>query len=94
MTKLSECVSFPKKKEDRYYNEHGVIFYKNTEEIKGYNQALNECKDAVDKMELDVVALENIIYHEARTEHLKTSIEKHLVKAIADNLPKLLKEKA
>ena len=91
--KLSECISFPKELEEQ----------QNFDElyINGFNQSLKECKDAVDKMEVNEKEIYKIL-----TEVLFTYKQKYMrgdkvaencfleqAKAIADNLPKLLKEK-
>ena len=89
MKKLSECIAFPEKK-DRYYDNYRVIFLKIGEKEKGFDQALKECKDAVDKMGLDWEKIENIMLEHADDNSMIWFGD--VAQAIADNLPKLLKE--
>ena len=106
MTKLSECISFPKEKVDKSSLEYQID--KDCCEFKrGYNKAIKECKDAVDKMELDVEKIKEII--KPLVPHSKgcfsgiaegkscvcglTARLLTIAYKIADNLPKLLKEK-
>ena len=115
MKKLSECIAFPKKK-DRYYDNYRVIFLKIGEKEKGFDQALKECKDAVDKMELKVDKDFECWLMEYHCENNPETLDDMLpdcfndwvadldceeflrlgnkyARYIADNLPKLLKEK-
>jgi len=95
MKKLNECISFPK--------ELDVItgFGNYNDENEAYNQAIKECKDAVDKMEVDVEKIVRVIYSTKHWQALHLEVQSEilkyvnigLAKAIADNLPKLLKER-
>ena len=87
MKKLSECISFPRERPFENYPSFYSEDWQNGRSV-GYNQAIKECKDAVDKMGLDVDKIWNII-----KDYKGDKTNNSLAKEIADNLPKLLKEK-
>ena len=99
--KLSEIIDFPKEKELNWKGDDflGTITY---ERAVGYNQALKECDVEV---ELDVEKLVELVKNTRKDHEIPTSTEteyfveldiffdEDLAKAIADNLPNLLRRK-
>ena len=57
---LSECISFPKERPFENYPSFPSEDWQNGRSV-GYNQAIKECKDAVDKMELDVEKIAKLV---------------------------------